>query len=234
MNAPRTTRVSWAEAWRLVPSRFPPQGVFDRIARPEDLEALYALESLTNPRLREELGQLQLVPRERRVSGPGTQPVMAAFTHLNPAGSRFSDGSYGVFYAARTLETAVAETMYHRARFMAATAEPAMRIEMRCYRTAIRGRLHDLRRGWTQMLDPDDYGPPQALARRLRAEGSDGVLYPSVRHAGGECVGVFHPDRVAPCVQARHLVYTWDGQRILPDYAQATLRKIGSGGDETH
>jgi hypothetical protein len=232
MTLPRLTRVSWAQAWRLVPSRFPPQGVFDRIARPEDLEALYALESLTNPRLREELGQLQLVPPERRVSGPGTQPIMAAFTHLNPAGSRFSDGSYGVFYAARALESAIAETMYHRARFMAATTEPAMRIEMRCYRTAIRGQLHDLRRGWARMLDPDDYGPPQALARRLRADGSDGVVYPSVRHAGGECVGVFQPDRVAPCVQAQHLVYTWDGQRILPDYAQATLRKMGSAGLE--
>ena len=55
MNAPRTTRVSWAEAWRLVPSRFPPQGVFDRIAAPEDLEALYAIEAMTNARLREEL-----------------------------------------------------------------------------------------------------------------------------------------------------------------------------------
>lgn len=227
MKTPRPVNLHWPEAWRLVPSRFPPQGVFDRIARPEDLEALFALESLTNPRLREELGQLELVPRERRISGPGTQPVMAAFTHLNPAGSRFSDGSYGVFYAARTLETAVAETMHHRARFMAATSEPAMRIEMRCYRTSIRGRLHDLRRGWSAMLDPDDYGPPQALARRLRSEGAEGVVYPSVRHAGGECVGVFQPDLVAPCVQASHLIYTWDGERILPDYAVATLQRRG-------
>lgn len=226
MKAPRLARVDWPEAWRLVPSRFPPQGVFDRIARPEDLEALYLLESLTNPRLREELGQLQLVPRARRVSGPGTQPVMAAFTHLNPAGSRFSDGSYGVFYAARTLDTAIAETMHHRAAFMAATREPAMNIEMRCYRTAIHARLHDLRRGWQAMLRPDDYGPPQALARTLRTEGSDGVVYPSVRHAGGQCVGVFHPDVVAPCVQARHLVYYWDGQRILPDYAIATRSSL--------
>lgn len=226
MKAPRLARVDWPEAWRLVPSRFPPQGVFDRIARPEDLEALYLLESLTNPRLREELGQLQLVPKARRVSGPGTQPVMAAFTHLNPAGSRFSDGSYGVFYAARTLDTAIAETMHHRAAFMAATNEPAMNIEMRCYRTAIRARLHDLRRGWQAMLRPDDYGPPQALARTLRTEGSDGVVYPSVRHAGGQCVGVFHPDVVAPCVQARHLVYYWDGQRILPDYAIATRSSL--------
>ncbi|GAB2499982.1 RES family NAD+ phosphorylase [Arenimonas alkanexedens] len=212
---PRLTRVQWSEAWRLVPSRFPPQGVFDRIASPEDLEALYAVESMTNARLREELGQLALVPRERRVSGPGSQPIMAAFTHLNPDGSRFSDGSYGVFYAAHALATAIAETHYHRARFMAATREPAMDIPMRCYRTSIKARLHDLRRGWTKMLSPDDYAEPRALARELRAAGSDGVVYPSVRQPGGECVGIFYPDRVGACVQARHLVYRWDGARLL-------------------
>jgi hypothetical protein len=223
---PRLARVTWPEAWRIVPSRFPPRGVFDRIASPDDLEALYAIEALTNARLREELGQLSLVPRARRISGPGTQPIMAAFTHLNPDGSRFSDGSYGVFYAARTLDTAVAETMFHRGRFMAATKEPAMKLEMRCYRTAIAGRLHDLRRGWPTMLAPDDYAAPQALARELRAAGSDGVVYPSVRHPGGECVGLFHPDLAQPCVQARHLVYTWNGQRIEPDYALATLQSL--------
>lgn len=221
---PRRTRVLWPEAWRIVPSRFPPRGVFDRIASPEELDALYAIEALTNARLREELGLLALVPRERRVSGPGTQPIMAAFTHLNPDGSRFSDGSYGVFYAAHTLDTAVAETMFHRARFMAATKEPAMRLEMRCYRTGVDGRLHDLRKGWAPMLQPEDYAAPQALARGLRAAGSDGVIYPSVRHAGGECVGLFHPDRVKPCVQAQHLVYAWDGTRIQAEYAVATLR----------
>lgn len=213
-RTPRLARVQWPEAWRIVPSRFPPEGVFDRIAAPEDLEALFAVESMTNARLRDELGQLALVPRERRVSGPGTQPVMAAFTHLNPEGSRFSDGSYGVFYAARALDTAVAETRYHRARFMAATREPPLDLPMRCYRTAIHARLHDLRRGWPTMLDPVDYAAPQALARELRAAGSDGVVFPSVRDPDGECVGVFHPDRVAPCVQARHLVYRWDGESI--------------------
>lgn len=213
-RTPRRVAVAWPEAWRIVPSRFPPTGVFDRIAAPADLDALFAIEALTNARLREELGQLALVPAGRRVSGPGTQPIMAAFTHLNPDGSRFSDGSYGVFYAARALDTAVAETMFHRAKFMAATGEPPMDLPMRCYRTAIHGRLHDLRRGWAAMLRPDDYGAPQALARELRAAGSDGVVYPSVRHPGGECVGVFHPDLVQPCVQARHLVYHWDGTRL--------------------
>lgn len=222
---PRRARIDWPEAWRLVPSRFPPQGVFDRIADPADLEALFAIEALTNDRLREELGQLALVPRERRISGPGTQPVMAAFTHLNPDGSRFSDGTWGVFYAAKALDTAVAETMHHRAKFLAATREPAMKIEMRCYRMRVAGRLHDLRRGWAAMLHPDDYTAPRALARALRDGGSDGVVYPSVRHAGGECVGLFHPDLAGPCTQAQHLVYAWDGKRVLPEYAVATLQR---------
>lgn len=227
---PRRAAVDWTGAWRIIPSRFPPQGVFDRIADPADLDALYALEAMTNDRLRDELGELELVPRARRVSGPGTQTIMAAFTHVNPDGSRFSDGTYGVFYAAHAMATAVAETMHHRAKFMAATAEPAMKIEMRCYRMDVRAKLHDLRRGWTDMLDPDDYRPPQALGRTLRAAGSDGVIYPSVRDPGGLCIGAFHPDVVGPCTQGPHLVYAWDGKRIHPEYAVATLQTSGAGG----
>lgn len=213
-DTPPLKRVRWSQAYRIVPSRFPPIGVFDRIAEPGDLEALYVIEAMTNPRLRDEMGELSLVPPERRVSGPGTTPVMAAFTHLNPEGSRFSDGSWGVFYAAHSVATAVEETVYHRELFLAATAEPACDIEMRCYRTSIQARLHDLRGGWKAAHDPDDYAAGIALARRLRGGGSDGIVYDSVRHQGGECVAVFYPDRVAPCVQAQHLMYRWDGSRI--------------------
>ncbi|WP_243048480.1 RES family NAD+ phosphorylase [Dyella sp. RRB7] len=213
-DIPPLKRIRWSQAYRIVPSRFPPVGVFDRIAEPGDLEALYAIEAMTNPRLRDEMGELRLVPPERRVSGPGTTPVMAAFTHLNPEGSRFSDGSWGVFYAAHSVATAVEETVYHRERFLAATTEPACDIEMRCYRTSIQARLHDLRGGWKAAHDPDNYAAGIALARRLRNDGSDGIVYDSVRHLGGECVAVFYPDRVAPCVQAQHLMYRWDGTRI--------------------
>jgi hypothetical protein len=189
-------------------------GVFDRIAEPGDLGALYAIEAMTNPRLRDEMGELRLVPPERRISGPGTTPVMAAFTHLNPEGSRFSDGSWGVFYAGHSVATAVEETVYHRELFLAATAEPPCDVEMRCYRTSIQARLHDLRGGWKAEHDPNAYAAGVALARKLRNEGSDGLVYDSVRHHGGECVAVFYPDRVGPCVQAQHLMYRWDGKRI--------------------
>lgn len=213
-DLPPLKRIRWNQAYRIVPSRFPPIGVFDRIASPGDLEALYAIEALTNPRLRQDMGQLSLVPKDRRISGPGTTPVMAAFTHLNPEGSRFSDGSWGVFYAGHSVATAVEETVYHRELFLAATAEPPCDIEMRCYRTSIHARLHDLRGGWKAEHDPDDYAAGIAMARKLRNEGSDGIVYDSVRHKGGECVAVFYPDRVAPCVQAQHLMYRWDGTRI--------------------
>jgi hypothetical protein len=211
---PPQRRLRWTHAYRIVPSRFPPIGVFDRIADAADMDAVLAVEALTNPRLREEMGALRMVPPERRIAGPGTTPVMAAFTHLNPEGSRFSDGSWGVFYAAHSVATAIEETIYHRQRFLAATAEPPTDIEMRCYRTSIAGRLHDLRGGWPAEHDPDSYGLSVVLARRLREEGSNGIVYDSVRHAGGECVAIFYPDLVAPCVQSEHLVYRWDGRHI--------------------
>ena len=211
---PPVKRIRWSHAYRIVPSRFPPVGVVDRIADPRDLDALFAIEAMTNPRLREEAGALKLVPAERRISGPGSTPVMAAFTHLNPEGSRFSDGSWGVFYAAHSVATAVEETVYHRELFLAATSEPACEIEMRCYRTSIDCKLHDIRGGWPSAHDPHDYTSGVALARALRAIGSNGIVYDSARHAGGECVAAFFPDVVAPCVQAQHFIYRWDGRRV--------------------
>lgn len=224
---PPQKRIRWTAAYRIVPSRFPPVGVFDRIAQPADLDALYAIEGLTDPHLREEIGALRSVPRERRVSGPGTTPIMAAFTHRNREGSRFSDGSWGVFYAAHRVATAIEETIYHRERFLRATAESPLDIEMRCYRCAIAGRLHDVRGGWASAHDPHSYVVSQMLARQLRAGDSNGIVFDSVRDAGGECVAVFYPDLVSPCVQAQHLIYRWDGTRIAAvlEVSKVALRK---------
>ena len=93
---PERNRIRWKPSWRLVPSRFPPVSLFDRVSNTEDMDVIQAIEGLTNDRLREELGALHLVPEKERVYGPGRTPIMAAFTHLNPEGSRFTDGSYGV------------------------------------------------------------------------------------------------------------------------------------------
>ena len=229
IDLPPVKRIRWNQAWRIVPSRFPPVGVYDRIADPADIDALFAIEALTNPRLREEADVLKLVPKGRRISGPGSTPVMAAFTHLNPEGSRFSDGTWGVFYAAHSVATAVEETVYHRERFLAATAQPAADIQMRCYRTSVDSKLYDLRGGWAAAQAPDSYAASVALARELRAAGANGVVYDSARDKGGECLAAFYPDVVAPCVQAQHLVYRWDGTRIAQVLEVSELKRSGLG-----
>lgn len=207
------SRIDW-RAFRIVPSRYPPVGAWDRIAMPSDFDALAEIEGLTNPRIREELGVLATVPRERWVSGPGTTPVMAAFTHLNPEGSRFSDGTYGVFYAAREIETAIRETVYHRERFLARTKEPPQRIQMRCYVTSIRRPFHDIRGGHPALHDPNSYAASQRFGRGLRTKNSNGIVYDSVRRTGGQCVAAFWPDCVGACTQRKHFDYHWDGAAI--------------------
>lgn len=224
-SAPPLHRIRWQRAYRIVPSRFPPVGVFDAIADPDDLDAVYRIEALTNPRLREEWGELANVPKARRVSGPGTTPLMAAFTHINPEGSRFSDGSHGVLYLAHQFETAIEETVYHREQFLAATHEPPIDITMRCYVSGVYGTLHDIRGGWKAEHDPDNYSASQKLGAKLRKQGSNGIVYDSARRAGGECSALFYPDLASPCVQGKHLIYRWNGSKITQVLEVSAVRR---------
>ena len=66
-----------------------------RVADAEDFEALYALEAMSNERSRQELGQIDRVPRHERLFGPGSGPIMAAFTHVNVLGSMIFAGMSG-------------------------------------------------------------------------------------------------------------------------------------------
>ena len=197
-------------------SQFPPVGLWDRIADPADFDALAELEGLTNPRIREELGALATIPSHRRVSGPGTTPIMAAFTHWSPEPSRFCDGTFGVFYASRAVDTAIRETRFHRERFLAATQQPAQQVTVRCYVTSIRCELDDIRDGYPALHDPnpDAYPMSASFARKLRDVNSNGIAYRSVRHEGGECAAVFWPDCLEPCVQGSHYAYHWEGSSI--------------------
>lgn len=213
--------VRWLPCIRIISTQFALINLFERVANPEDLEAVLYVESLTNDRLRAEVGELLLVPKEDWISGPGTGTIMASFTHISPAGGRFTDGTFGAYYAARELETAIAETRYHRARFMAYTREAPIELSMRVLRADLEGDLHDIR-GMRSALgavyDKFDYTASQALANSLRAQRSWGIVYDSVRHSGGECVAVFRPPALSRCRQAEYLTYVWDGAQISRVY----------------
>lgn len=224
-----TAQLDWQPCYRIVPSRFPPVGLFDAVADPADLEAVFQIEAMTNDRLRDEVGDIALVPLEDRVSGPGTTPIMAAFTHLNPEGDRFTNGSYGVFYASLAIETAIAETRYHRARFLQATDEPAQELDMRVYAVDLVAEVHDIRgmrKSHPSWYHPGSYAVSQELAAELWNDGSNGIAYLSVRHASGECVAVFRPRLLSNCRQERHLCYVWDGEMIAMIYEKRDFDSV--------
>ena len=212
-------RVAWHGAVRIIRSVFPPIDLFEDIADPADWPLLISAEQKTNPRIMETVGKLDLVPTDRRVAGNGASYLMAPFTHVSAdRPSRFTNGGYGVLYIGNCFETALFETIHHHAQFMARTAEaPGWTAQFREIIFSVDARLHDLRDENTKAhpaLDPDSYRASQDLALALRADGSDGLVYPSIRHPGGECVGLFYPDCASKPVQGRHLDYHWDGQRV--------------------
>lgn len=219
-------RVRWKPAVRIVPSRFPTVDLFARVADPADFEAVIEVESMTNDRLRAESDGVGGLPERARVAGPGASYVMAAFTHVSPTGGRFTDGTYGAYYCARDHETAVRETVHHRERFMASTAEPPIDLEMRVIEADLDGRLHDIRDMRDRLpavYDPGSYADSRIFALRTRQRGSNGIVYDSVRHEGGECAAVFRPALVRRARQGRHLLYRWDGERITA-VLELTLR----------
>ncbi|MEC7760943.1 MAG: RES family NAD+ phosphorylase [Pseudomonadota bacterium] len=215
MTVPET-RVTWDKYYRLINSVYPPIDLFEDIADPEDWLLLGSAESKTNPRLAQTIGNLDLVPKERRVGGPGSSYLMAPFVHVTPDhNGRFHDGTFGALYAADTFEAALFETIYHTQRFCAATGEePGWIADKRELIGCLDTTLCDIRDGYSELLDPDDYTASQVFARDQRNLGANGILYPSVRFAGGSCIAAFHPDVVGVPIQGRHITYHWNGARI--------------------
>lgn len=215
--------VVWSKTHRLIMSHYPPIDLFDDLADPRDWEILARAESRTNPRIYEQIGDLGLVPPERRIAGEGASWVMSSFTHVSTdRPSRFTDGSYGVYYAGIDLETALREHTYHTARIYSdADMTPGWLSEVRQLVGKIDCTLTDIRgEGFDALLDPDvtKYAAAQAFAVAQKAAGSNGIVYPSQRHRSGECIAAFYPDVVSIPIQGDHFRYHWNGDVI--DYAQ--------------
>lgn len=201
------------DTYRLIPSHFPPIQLFENLLDPGELEAAYALESITNDRLRDQAGDISLVAAEDRVTGCGSTAIMAAFTHIGVA-SRFTKGHYGVYYAGLSFETALSESKFSRARLLSATGEPSQILTMRCYKCTADGTVVDLR-GDAQAHTPDSFSHAQAIAEDLRRQNELGILYKSLRHPGGECVAALRPSLLrAPAIQAGHYQFHWNGSEI--------------------
>ena len=223
---PGTKPVHWPTCYRIIPTKYPRIRIFDDVADPSDLEAVLAIYAFGNDRIREELNLLHRVPQADRVTGLGASYIMAAFTHVNPRGSRFSDGSYGVFYASNAVRVSIVETQYHLAKFYLATAEPAAELDQRVLEVTLRAGLHDLRgqrKRFARVLSPTSYAASQRFGAHLRSVNSWGIVYDSVR-TKGECAAVFRPPALSRCREGMVLTYIWDGKKFAGEYEKRPLR----------
>lgn len=162
-------------------------------------------------------------------TGDGASLVMAPFAYLHPDGSRFTDGTYGAYSAGRDLQTAVDETVYHAEKFAREGRLPPITFEKQVLEARIAGTFHDLRKSALdkKILSKDSYATSQPFARGLREfERSNGIVYPSVRSEGGECVAVFLPRLVTDCRRTRYLAYAWDGTAISDVYEMSTVAAL--------
>lgn len=221
LDSLHTVSFTQERCYRLIPSQFPPIHLFEDVASADEFETLFAVQMLTNPRIQEEIGQINRVPKEQRLFAvPGCGYVMAAFTHINPDGSRFSNGDYGIYYAADTLETAIAETVYHKELFLSYTNEPAQELDMRSLIAQFNAELFDLT--LFDLGDPvyskEDYRVSQEIGAQIKEKLSDGAMYHSVRTIAGKNFALFKPNLILKCYQGAHFSYVWNGEKIASVY----------------
>ncbi len=167
-----------SKTYRIIPTKYPPIRLFEDCSDPDDMDETFLLESLSNDRLQDLVGNIALVAPEDRVVGDGSSPIMAAFTHIEKP-SRFTDGSFGVYYAALDERTAVFETMFSNEQVLRLTNEPPMALDMRCYISCPNpdvGHFVDLRSD-DRAHDPDSYLYSRALAASLPQQTEFGSYY---------------------------------------------------------
>ncbi|SNY53421.1 RES domain-containing protein [Arsukibacterium tuosuense] len=207
------------QSYRLINSKFPPVSVFDDVADADEFDTLFELQALTNPRLQALAGNLSLLPRTEIPFGiAGCSYAVAPFTHVNPAGSRFSDGRFGVLYLAENVQTAINEVAYHQNRYWSRV--PELSYERFVFR-ALSCEFADVSLSDLTSLSPqhaiyhsEDYTAARALGGNLRLQGSAGVQYNSVRNQGALCWGLFSPKYVTQMVQHAHYEMIWQNGKI--------------------
>lgn len=224
MKSPPLVHFSPTTVYRIIPSRYPPVHLYREVAPADDWELLQQTSMRTNNRLVEETYPGGLIRSEDRISKSSSHYIIGPLSRPNPQGSRFADDTFGVLYSGLDFETTQAEVIVQREAFLRATVQKPQRIDMRVVNIDLEGDLHDLRDADPSTLK--DLAQTRALGRKLRGEGSYGVVFESLLRPGGNCIAVFRPPVLSNCRQERHLGYVWDGERIA-DIFEYTRKDSG-------
>ena len=216
---PPLTALRQFDTCRLIPSRFAQleDSVLQGIAQDaRHLQDLFDLDNATNQRLVGERGGLPGIGIDELVFGtPNFRIVNAAFTYPRPEGSRFNDGERGAWYCAFELETALAEVVFHKTVEYQEINRFDDCVDYQAYLADFTNEFHDLRgaKKFAACLNPRSYMASQDLADQLLAQGSLGVIYPSVRRAGGTNLACFRPALVGNVRRASAWRMAWTGTK---------------------
>ena len=220
---PPTAEIKQDGTHRLIPSRYvdKDETVLTRLTEdPKDLHKLFALEGATNDRLLGEAGLLPGITVRELVFGLSYSHVVnAAFTHTSPLGNRFNGPERGAWYAGFSRKTSELEVAYHRSQELKEIRWAEREVFTYVDSLAdFRGEFHDLRGAtrFANCLAPSSYKASQRLAGELLDARSAGVLYPSVRHAGGVCIGCFRPALVNNVRKGLRLSVTFESCFAMP------------------
>jgi hypothetical protein len=234
LPTPAVVVVRQIDTVRLIPSRFADRedSVLSTLAENTDhLRDLFDLDNATNERLLAEQGGLPGIGVDELVFGvPNFRIINAAFTYPRPEGSRFNDGDRGAWYCAFELETAMAEIIFHKTVEYQEIDRFDDSVNYQALLADFSSQFHDLRDAhggtFVRLPRPGSYLASQQLAARLLDAGSLGIIYPSVRRAGGTNLACFRPALVGNPRRAASFRLTWAGSQ------QPQVERLGR--QETH
>jgi hypothetical protein len=186
---------------RLIPTAYATESVLETLSLPANvISDLTELDAATSERKISERGGNPAISLGELLYGvPEAHIVNAAFTHPGPFGGRFNDSRRGAWYAGVELDTSIHEVAFHKRRFLKDGRIPERpSFDYADFLADFSSRFHFLDDAECQQcLQPEPipqcYGPSQTLANSLLYSGSGGIVYPSVRHAGGTCIACFRP-----------------------------------------
>ena len=185
--------------------------------------ARIALELLvaTDPVLTPALGGVKLVQASDWPRCPGAAWILAPFVRAPGPdnASRFSDGSFGLWYGADCAATAQAEVSHHLRLYLIRTAAIPGDLPRRVIKATPEAHrpLVDLRHlSYTPpgVLDPNSYVTSQPFGEACRAAEHWGIMWPSVRHPGGLCAGILRPTALAKASDGAPCTAHWDGRVV--------------------
>ncbi len=203
------------KAFLLIPSRFPPIRLYERIAG-DFHDAVTDLEDLTNPRLRQKEQIIEASGLDDK--SPSLQNWNhAPFAYFNPEGSWFFPPQTPCLEVSADIQTALAVSVAKRTRFLSQTDQDKLNLDMRVLSRGISGRFLDAR-GFDRSMDQ---AKRWALGKEILEREVDGVIFSSPERPVGDRYAVLNGDCLERAIQGDHYRFVWNGKEVKELYSFA-------------